>query len=364
MDRRAFLSAAGLAAFGLSHRPAFARPSKKPALALDRLMETTKVPGIAVAGMLDGNPIQLAGGVQLDTGFPAASLSKPVFAWAVRDLAKAGRLDWHKPLQDYLDLGLSGEARTITAEHVLTHSTGLTNWRFKADEQLATAFTPGSRWQYSGEGIFLLQRAVEKIVGVPIAAYMRDQVLRPMGMTRSTFAWTPEVQSRAAAGHDREGQAMERSLAFYEQHNHGIVGDGESATYEQILAAYGKAKAVALPIAMSPNMAGSLQTTAPDYARFLARVLADTAERPDDFRPRIDVNHQIAWTLGLGVDRSLGAPSFLHWGDGPGFKNFAWVQPARKAALVFLTNGDRGASLYAWVFRELLREDPAAFYWI
>src|SRR6266850_3846215 len=198
MDRRVFLSAAGFAALGLSHRPAFARTSKAPRLALDRLMETTKVPGIAVAGVLDGNPIQLAGGVQLDTGFPAASLSKPVFAWAVRDLAKAGRLDWHKPLQDYLDFGLSGDARKITAEHVLTHSTGLTNWRFKADEPLASAFTPGSRWQYSGEGIFLLQRVVEKIAGVPIATYMRERVLLPMGMTRSTFAWTPEVQSRAA----------------------------------------------------------------------------------------------------------------------------------------------------------------------
>jgi CubicO group peptidase (beta-lactamase class C family) len=361
MDRRAFLSAAGLAALG---RPLFARTSKPPKLDLEPLMATAKTPGIAVAGVLDGNPIQLAGGVPIDTGFPAASLSKPVFAWAVRDLVKAGKLDLHKPLQDYLDLGLTGDARNITAEHALTHSTGLVNWRFKAGEALTAAFPPGSRWQYSGEGIFLLQRVVEKIAGVPIAAYMRDHVLRPMGMTRSTFAWTPEVQARAAVGHGSNGVPLERSLGYYEQHNHEIVGDGESMTYDEIVAAYGKAKAVAIPIAMSPNMAGSLQTTAPDYARFLARVLADTAARPDDFRPRIDVSPHIAWTLGLGVDRSAGATAYFHWGDGPGFKNFAWVQPSRKTALVLLTNGDRGAALYAWVFRRLTGEDPAAFYWI
>jgi CubicO group peptidase (beta-lactamase class C family) len=363
MNRRHFLSAAGVAALGAPARSLVATPSaKRPNLEI--LMETTKVPGIAVAGVVDGKPLELAGGVKTDTGFPAASLSKPVFAWAVRDLAHAGKLDLRKPLMDYADLGLTGDARGITAEHVLTHSSGLTNWRFKAGEALASAFTPGARWQYSGEGIFLLQRVVETLAGIPIAAYMRERVLRPMGMTSSTFAWTPEVGARNAAGHDRDGQPLERSLAYYEQKNHAIVGDGEASTYEQIAAAYTKANAVALPIAMSPNMAGSLQTTAPDYARFLVRVLADTAAHPDDFRPRVDVNRQIAWTLGWGVDRSAAAPSFFHWGDGPGFKNFAWVQPSRKTALVFFTNGDRGAALYAWVFRELLREDSAAFYWI
>src|SRR5258706_8127881 len=122
MDRRAFLSATGVAAFGFSERLASARTSKAPRIVLDHLMETTKVPGIEVAGMLDGNATQIAGAVRSDAGFPAASLSKPVFAWAVRDLARTGKLDWKKPLQDYVDLGLSGDARSITAEHVLTHS--------------------------------------------------------------------------------------------------------------------------------------------------------------------------------------------------------------------------------------------------
>ena len=364
MDRRAFLSTAGVAALALPDRFAIAATPESPALALDGLMETTKVPAIAVAGTLGGKPYQLAGNAGIDTGFPAASLSKAVFAWAVRDLARAGKLDWNKPLQDYVDLGLTGDGRAITAEHVLTHSTGLVNWRFKADEPLTAAFKPGTRWQYSGEGIVLLQRVVEKIAGMPMAKYMRERVLRPLGMSASTFAWTPEVQSRAAAGHDREGQPLERSLAYYEQRNQAIVGDGESVTYDEIVAAYQKAKAVALPIAISPNMAGSLQTTAPDYGRFLAHVLADTSEHAAEYRPRVDVNRHIAWTLGLGVDRSLGAPAYFHWGDGPGFKNFAWVQPSRKTALVFLTNGDHGAALYAWVFRKMLREDPAAFYWI
>src|SRR4051794_17199243 len=215
MNRRHLLSAAGLAVLAAPLRSLAAAPkAKEPNLGLMR--ETTKVPGIAVAGVIDGKSFALAGGVKADSGFPAASLSKPVFAWAVRDLARAGKLDLRRPLMDYADVGLTGDARAITAEHVLTHSSGLTNWRFKAGEPLASAFPPGTRWQYSGDGIFLLQRVVERIAGVPIAAYMREHVLRPMGMTSSTFAWTPAVQARNAAGHDREGQPLERSLAYYE----------------------------------------------------------------------------------------------------------------------------------------------------
>src|SRR5678815_1923877 len=112
--------------------------SKPPDVA--RMLEVTRVPGIAVAGMKDEGPYQLIAGVERaggpavtgNTFFPAASLSKPVFAWAVRDLAKQGKIDLNRPLQDYVaDLGLEGTARKITALHVLTHSTGLTNWRFQ-----------------------------------------------------------------------------------------------------------------------------------------------------------------------------------------------------------------------------------------
>lgn len=373
MNRRTFLSLSGLAAAGTT----IDIQAKPAPPALEPQLETTKTPGIAMAGLLDGKAFQLAGGareenrperVTVDTMFAAASLSKPVFAWAVRELAREGKLALDKPLQEYADLGLTGDGAKITAAHVLTHSTGLPNWRFQPNLALATQFAPGTRWQYSGEGIVLLQRTVERIAGMPIAAFLQSRVLQPMGMTSSTFAWTPELQPRAATGHDRNGAPLERALAYYERKNYDVLEKagirGASATFAEIAAAYEKAGTPMLTVGMSPNMAGSLQTTAADYARFLQRVLADTAAHAEEFKPRIDVSRHIAWTLGLGVDRSLAGPAYFQWGDGPGFKNFAWVHPARKTALVFLTNGDHGASMYAWLFRQLTREDPAAFYWI
>ena len=376
MNRRTFVGLAAAAGISLSEGTTVVAQSNRSGPDVPRMLEITRVPGVAVSGLRNGKPFQLVSGmtsasgaaITVNTHFPAASLSKPVFAWAVRDLVKQGKLNWTTPLETYLNLGLDGDARKITALHVLTHSTGLPNWRFQPDLPLASQFEPGSRWRYSGEGLFLLQRVVEKLVGVPIATYMQDTVLRPFGMTSSSFAWTPEIQKDAALGHDRNGALLERSLAFYEKRNYETIEKSGvkplSATYEQIVAAYQQAKSPVLPIAMSPNMAGSLQTTAGDYSKFLARVLADIQTHADDFKPRVEVNRSIAWALGWGVDRSFNAPSLFHWGDGPGFKNFCWVQPARKTALVFFTNGDSGAALYAWLFRRLLKEDPAAFYWI
>jgi len=244
--------------------------------------------------------VERAGGppVSHRTFFPAASLSKPVFAWAVQDLAKQGKIDWNRPLQDYVaDLGLEGLARNIAALHVLTHSTGLANWRFQPNVPLASAFEPGTKWQYSGEGFVLLQRVVEKIVGRPIAEYTRTAVLEPLGMKQSTYAWTPEIKSVAALGHDRQGALLERSLAFYEQLNYESLQKTNltpaSATYEQIAAAYQQNKQAFLPVAVSPNMAGQLQTTIGDYAVFLAHVLKAIVPRLDDFKERVEVNRDI-----------------------------------------------------------------------
>jgi len=352
-----------------------ARAESKP-LDVARMLEVTRVPGVAVAGIKQAGPYLLYAGVERAGGptisarsrFPAASLTKPVFAWAVQKFAKEGKIDLNRPLQDYTDLGLKGLASKITALHVLTHSTGLANWRFDPNLPLESSFEPGSRWQYSGDGFVLLQRVVEKIAGRPIAEFMHTTVLEPLGMTQSTFAWTPELQKFAALGHDRQGALLERSLAFYEQRNYNTLQKSSlnpaSATYEQIAAAYQQSKQPFLTVAFSPNVAGSLQTTIEDYAIFLAHVLKNVTTRSDDFKVRVDINRDIAWAPGWGVDRSTKTPSLFHWGDGPGFKNFCVVQPAKKSALVFFTNGDSGAALYAWLFRQLMNDDLSAFYWI
>ena len=68
--------------------------------------------------------------VTQDTVFEAASLSKPVFAYAALKLCEAGVLDLDTPLAGYLpEPYLPDEPRLelVTMRHVLSHTSGLPN---------------------------------------------------------------------------------------------------------------------------------------------------------------------------------------------------------------------------------------------
>ncbi|HJT16926.1 MAG TPA: serine hydrolase domain-containing protein [Thermoanaerobaculia bacterium] len=364
MNRRSFfLSAAALAA-----TPAFPQRIDRGEVDLETLLDVTSTPGLAARGVVKGKKIDRFAGVDADTIFSAASLTKPVFAMSVRYLVREGKLDWNKPLQDYAPLGLTGDAVSITAEHVLMHGTGLVNWRFDTKAELASSFKPGTQWRYSGEGYVLLQRVVEKIVGKPLGIHLNETLLPRLGMSQSTFSWTPEIEKRAAKGHDVHGAPLEKSANYYARAIYDVAVKAGSTpdrmAYDQMIEAAKKFGGSPLPIAVAPNAAGSLWTTVHDYATFLNRSVRDQAEHPDEYTPRNRVNRKISWTLSWGVDSSLDVPSYFHWGDGPGVKNIAWWQPANKTALVIFTNSDHGASAWHYLLRHLLDADPLAPEWI
>jgi hypothetical protein len=102
----------------------------------------------------------------------AASLVKQVIAHLALEL-----------IEDLDELVLGD----ITVRHVLTHTTGLPNWR-PDGQPLEPLRPPGQRWGYSGEGFVLLQEHLQQRTGVPIAGLARDRVFDPLGMDQSSLA--------------------------------------------------------------------------------------------------------------------------------------------------------------------------------
>src|SRR5215475_4594580 len=135
------------------------------------LMKAADVPGLSIALVRNGNVAWVrAFGVKDskskapvtdETVFEAASLSKPVFAYAVLKLVDAGQIDLDKPLNQYLpgdyDVGQDPRLSQVTARRVLSHTTGFPNWRSGA---LKIHFTPGERFSYSGEGFVYLSKVI------------------------------------------------------------------------------------------------------------------------------------------------------------------------------------------------------------
>jgi CubicO group peptidase (beta-lactamase class C family) len=100
------------------------------------------------------------------TVFEAQSMSKPVFAYAVMNLYEQGVIELDTPLTKYTSERLvTGDPRLdlITARRVLSHTSGLPNWRSKEDP-LRINFTPGEKYSYSGEGYWACQPEGLRIV--------------------------------------------------------------------------------------------------------------------------------------------------------------------------------------------------------
>ncbi len=159
------------------------------------------------------------------TIFYAASLSKPLFAYIVMQLVDEGVVDLDKPLYTYLpkpipeyknyeDLAGDNRWKLITARDCLDHTTGFPNWRqFNPhdNQKLEIFFTPGERFAYSGEGIYLLQMVVETITGRSLEDLAEEKIFKPFGMIRTSFVWKPLFENDYAIGHDMNEDTLPKN---------------------------------------------------------------------------------------------------------------------------------------------------------
>jgi CubicO group peptidase (beta-lactamase class C family) len=285
--------------------------------------------------------------VEPGTIFEAASLSKPVFTYGVLKLVEQGRLNLDTPLSSYLPKPYMPDARLdkITARLVLSHRTGFPNWR--GPEGLQIYFPPGERFSYSGEGYIYLQHVVEQITGKPLNDYMEEAVFKPLGMNNSSYVWKPAFDSLTATGYDSKG-----------------VPDKKWKPDEA-------------------GAASTLNTTAPDYARFVDAVLngegLSASLLPEMETPAIALDpecriciHQVPkelskslfWGLGWGIQREPKGVMLWHWGDNGVFKAFVMADPSTKAGVVMFANGQDALDVAKPIMDTAMGTDVQAFAWL
>lgn len=271
-----------------------------------------------------------------DSVFQAASLSKPVFAYAVLKLVQQGRLVLDAPVLQYLpqgyrhahdplhpeQAGRSDEVTDprlgqVTVRMLLQHTAGLPNW---ARGPLRFEGLPGERWSYSGEGYMLLQRAVEHVMQQALDEAMQALVFAPLGLDHSGYRWTPSLGEALLPGHRVDGVVRQQ------------------VRMNQPVAAY------------------SLYTTAGDYARFVRAWLQDPAlQALASASPvEVDARLRLAWGLGWGLETSDQGTGFWQWGSNPGYRAFVLALPAAGDGLVLLTNSDSGLKLVGPLVRSAL----------
>lgn len=358
---------------------------------LPELMEFAGVPGVAIAIVDEGQVAwtrefgvrnaETGPPVDGSTIFQAASLGKPLFAYAVLRMHEDKLIDIDRPLHEYLplpDLDADPRSRRITGRHVLSHTTGLPNWRRSAQQKLAIFFDPGERFGYSGEAFYHLQRIVEKLTGQGIDEVMRERVFDPLGMDASSYFWLPEHASRISSRHDFGGTPSEawsaqlgpKMLELATKANQPL----SSWKHEDVVQAFAQIAPTTpgVPNFLIPNVAGSLLTTAGEYALFLKRLLGDRAggefaisedTRHRMLSPQVRINSALAYGLGWALESTGGRDYFWQWGDNGGFKAFTINEPARGWGIVILTNSAGGMRLSNLIVREATGHDHPAFLW-
>ncbi len=131
------------------------------------------------------------------TVYRLASVSKPLTARLVLQLAEKARLDLDAPIQRYV-ASFPDKPWPITARQLLSHQSGIRNWteeefyntrRYTSLEGAlapfrddALVFEPGTSTQYTSYGYTLLGAAVEGAGGAPFMEQLRAGVLEPAGM--------------------------------------------------------------------------------------------------------------------------------------------------------------------------------------
>ena len=192
-----------------------------------KLMNELKVPGVSICliqnkeiafsksfGVSDAS---LKTEVTEKTMFEACSMSKPVFAYLVLELVEQGKLELDNPLYEYLPEEFvcidEDYPKQITARMILSHTSGFPNWRKGSEENespLPIYFKPGTKFSYSGEGIYYLQQVVEYIVNESLESFAKRILFDKLGLESTSFVWTEKLNPQIAIGHNTDGKCNER----------------------------------------------------------------------------------------------------------------------------------------------------------
>lgn len=266
-----------------------------------------------------------------NTIFNVASLTKPVTAMVTLKLVSQGKWNLDEPVYKYWldpDLSNAPQVKKLTTRHILTHQSGFPNWRrINPDKKLSFQFEPGTKYQYSGEGMEYLRKALEKKFHKSLEQLADELIFHPLKMQDSRYTWSNEVDSiRLAIGYDPKGNAY-------------------------------------VPVKNKiPNAADDLLTTIEDYGRFLVSIL--NKERlsekvyADMVTQQAPIKKGSAFGLGFVVyDLGNNEIALSHGGADQGVQTIFFILPKTKQGLIIFTNVDDGYSVYEKLITHYLGEN-------
>ena len=316
-----------------------------PAAAMDSFlkkeMAVGRIPGLSIALINKGKVVysremglaDIKNKKKVDdkTLFQAASLTKSIFAYFVMKHVEKGLLALDTPLYKYMpypDIAYDEQYKLITARMVLSHTTGLPNWRDdgKIPDSLLTKvkkgtlylkFRPGTRVSYSGEGFQYLARTIAHLLNTDLSGLgeiMNKEVCASLGMANSTLIKNDYVDRYQAEGHL--------------PNDDGTVWQGHE-TFDEL------------------NAAASLLTNAPEFAKFMMALMNKKGLKEQSINEMFKdqayddpPSHRTAMGLGVFISHTSVGDRISHNGNNGQFTADYVLYPDKKNGFVFFINNN------------------------
>ncbi len=273
------------------------------------------------------------------TVFDIGSTSKQFASASIVLLANEGKLSLSDDVRKYIP-ELPTYEKTITIDHMLRHTSGLRDYNgllylaghyfedyTDDDDALAVIvkqrnlnFEPGSRWDYSNTGFFLLSVIVKRVTGKTLADFAKERLLTPLGMTVTHFRvdHTALLPHRATAYSPGPKGGYVIDMSDWDQ-----AGDG----------------------AINTNVLELARWDANFYdAKVGGRELIDRMQQ----RGTLNNGDSLGYARGLFIDKYRGLRRVHHGGAWAGYRAMLMRFPAQGLAIGLTCNvGNAGTALRA-----------------
>jgi len=134
------------------------------------------------------------------TLFDMASLTKVIgTTTSTMLLVDRGLINVNDPVGKYIAAFDTGAKKAITLRNLLTHTAGLIEWyplfyfshnkeaTYKLIGELPLKYPVGKQRRYSDLGFILLQEIIEKVSGMPLDQFEKQNIFVPLGMTHTMY---------------------------------------------------------------------------------------------------------------------------------------------------------------------------------
>jgi len=324
----------------------------KPAFAiLDRAVSDQAFPGgVLAVGLRNQLTLHPFGhlsyaakspAVKSDTIYDAASLTKPIVTTtAIMLLAAENQIDLEALISRYLPESRSGAnpewLHKITIRELLLHTSGLPPHReffnnAKSPAELrkllyseALVSTPGTKIEYSDLGFIILGDIVERLTGMSLDRFARENIFDPLGMNESFFNPPRSLRARIAP--------TQNDTAYRKRQLHGEVDDANAFALGGVAGHAGLFSAAGDIAAFAQMMlSGGIYA----QSRFLPRAIVA------QFTQRVAVGDS-ARTLGWDVPTGDSSSGHYFSPQTYGHNGFTgtsiWIDPQKDLFVILLTN--------------------------